>query len=44
MECYLLKGRINKNLYNCYLKPYIVTHKMSTIEDLIDMVKFVICS
>ena len=44
MGSYQLKGRINKSIYELFIKPYIVKTKMINIEDLIDMVKFTICS
>jgi len=44
MDSYQLKGKINKNIYENILKPYIIRNKMGSLENLIDMVKFNICS
>lgn len=35
IECYQLKGRISPNLYNIFIKPYIIRNKMGTMENLI---------
>jgi hypothetical protein len=44
IEAYQLKGGINKNIYQIYIKPHILRHKMAAMDDLIDMIKFTICS
>jgi hypothetical protein len=44
MAVYQLKGRINKTIYELFVKPYMLRHKMANMEDLIDCVKFTICS
>ena len=44
LECYQLKGRISRNVYEIVIKPYIIRNKMDSMENLIDMVKFTICS
>lgn len=44
MEVYELKGAVNKNVYQMYIRPYILKYKMGSLGDLISMIKFTICS
>lgn len=44
MKAYELKGRINKNIYEIIIKPYILKEKMDTIDNLIEMIRFTVCS
>lgn len=41
---YELKGKISKPLYSSIIRPYLFKCKMGTIEDVIDSIRFVVCS
>lgn len=41
---YTLKGRVDKNIYALYLKPYLLRHKMGAWTGLVESIKFVVCS
>ena len=44
MDSYQLKGGINPIIYKDIIKPYIYKNKMSEIGDVIELVKFAVCS
>lgn len=44
MRLYELKGRVNKLVYAQHLKPYLLKHKMKDLGDIIESIKFVVCS
>lgn len=44
MNAYTLKGRIQQNIYKEYIKPYIISSKMNQSKDVIDSIRFLICS
>ncbi len=44
LRLYELKGRVNKLVYSQHIKPYLLRHKMKELGDIIETIRFVVCS
>jgi hypothetical protein len=44
MNAYLLKGKIQQNIYKEYIKPYIMNVKMNDYNAVVESIRFLICS
>lgn len=44
MNAYALKGRIQQNIYKEYIKPYIINTKTKHLKDVVECIRFLICS
>jgi hypothetical protein len=44
LTVYAMKGRIDKNIYTTYIKPFLLRQKMKDFASLVECLKFVVCS